>query len=354
MQNDLARAGRKLLYIIAFQVALSSSFGSTSYAQGGGGIDLTGTGGKHSISGRIYFPSGRRVDVRAKVKLASIQHREVTVLADQNGAFSFRSLAPGSYTVVIEGDEEYETASETVFVDGDGSSRRSGIRLPSTPRTYQVQIYLQPKRLTTVKKPGIISAEIAVVPEPARSLYQKAISHAQAGESEKAIEQLKQAISAYPGFALALNELGVQYLKAGQPAKAVELLYSAVKLNPDASTPRLNYGIALLETKRFPEAEAQLREAAKKNDGAATVHLYLGITLVSLRNYEEAEKELRRSIELGGNSVAPAHYYLGGIYWHKKQYKLAADELETYLRLSPNAANADRVRGTIKDLRSKS
>jgi regulator of sirC expression with transglutaminase-like and TPR domain len=36
-----------------------------------------------------------------------------------------------------------------------------------------------------------------------------------------------------------------------------------------------------------------------------------------------------------------------------RQYKRAADELETYLKLMPSAPDADRVRATIKRLRNK-
>ncbi|HKZ01849.1 MAG TPA: tetratricopeptide repeat protein [Pyrinomonadaceae bacterium] len=323
-------------------------------AQGSGGVDRLGTGGKHAITGRIYLPSGQRADVRAKVKLVSVQHAELTVLADLNGAFSFRSLAPGSYTVVVEGDDHYETATEPVFIDGALSNPRSGVVLPSIARAYQVQIYLQPKRLAPANKPGVISAELASVPESARKLYEKAMAMAQSGESQQAIEQLKQAVALYPGFVMALNELGVQYLKIAQPARAVEVLSSAVKLRADAFTPRLNYGVALLESKDFRAAEEQLREAIKRNDFSPTAHLYLGITLISLRDYDQAEKELVRAIRLGGTNIGLAHYYLGGLYWRKKEYKLAADELELFLRQSPNSPEAARVRQTIKELRSKS
>jgi len=76
--------------------------------------------------------------------------------------------------------------------------------------------------------------------------------------------------------------------------------------------------------------------------------------LAHLRHLEEAEKELKSAIELSGNHLGLAHYYLGGLYWQRRDYHRAADELETYLRLTPNAQDAERVRGTIKELRSKS
>jgi Tfp pilus assembly protein PilF len=324
-------------------------------AQGGGGIDVTGTGGRHSIQGRIYFPSGIRADVRAKVRLQSTQYSELVVLADINGTFGFKSLAPGSYTVVVEGGEAYETMREVVFIDSEGSNPRAGLRLPSTSRAYQVQIFLQPKR-TVTNKPGVVSAELAGVPEPARSLYEKGIVFAQAGEIDKAIEQLKQAVAHHPEFGLALNELGVQYLKAGSASKATDVLEKAVRLKPDAISHRLNYGIALLQSRKFADAETHLRQVVSSNGEFATAHLYLGMTLIHLLKYEEAEKELERALELAGSStqMAQAHYYLGGIYWRKKEYKLAADELETYLKQSPKAADAEKIKATIISLREKS
>jgi tetratricopeptide (TPR) repeat protein len=82
--------------------------------------------------------------------------------------------------------------------------------------------------------------------------------------------------------------------------------------------------------------------------------MYLGISLLQLRRYDEAEAELRRAATTGKNEVSMAHKYLGGLYWSKKEYKRAADELEKYLELSPKAPDAERVRGTVKELRGKS
>jgi tetratricopeptide (TPR) repeat protein len=81
--------------------------------------------------------------------------------------------------------------------------------------------------------------------------------------------------------------------------------------------------------------------------------MYLGVTLIDLRRYDEAEKEFVRALSLGGDSLSLPHYYLGGIYWQKRDYKRAADELEKYLKLSPKAPDAERTRAAIKELRGK-
>lgn len=333
----------------------------------GSGRDSIGTGGNHIIQGKVFYPSGRRADGTIQVKLQSYGAGEISTLADSSGSFTFSSLSPGNYTVVINAGDEYEIAHEGVQIDSDLTLPRSGVSLNSGTRRYTVMVTLQPKS-TIRAKASVVNAALAEVPENARTLYEKGLELAKAGDSLKAIDSLKTAISLYPNFPLALNELGVQYLKLGRANNAVEPLKSAVKLSPDAFTPKLNFGVALLETQQFAEAETQLREALKISS-VPTGHMYLGLTLAHLHNDDEAEKEFKAAIDLSGSQLGLAHYYLAGLYWRRgdglktnslskttasRLYHQAADELETYLRLTPNAPDAEKVRQTVKELRSKS
>jgi Tfp pilus assembly protein PilF len=333
---------------------LSLFAGAPLLAQGG--IDSTGTGGVHKIQGRIYFPSGRRSDVmQVQVALESTSSDRLKVIADLNGSFTFTNLSAGSYTVVIDAGQDYETAREYVVIEGAGVRGRnlSGAEMARTnvPRIFNVIITLRVK--PTAARAGVMDASLANVPKPATDAYQKALEAIQAGNRQQAVDLLKTALSYYPEFAIARNELGVQYLKLGMLDKAIEAFRAALALRPDDSTIRLNYGVALVEKKNFAEAEAELRQAMTKNPDLATGHLYLGLALVHLHRYDEAQPELERAIVLGKDSVSLAHYYLGGIFWRKHEYKLAADHLETYLKLVPLARDADQLRATIRDLRSK-
>jgi tetratricopeptide (TPR) repeat protein len=320
----------------------------------GNGRANTGTGGNHMIQGKIFFPSGRRADGTIQVKLTSLNSAEITAIADSSGSFTFAGLSPGNYTILVDAGNQYEIAREGVTIDSDPNLSRSGIILNSGSRRYTVMVTLQPKPdPKNNRKTGVINASLAEVPEEARALYQKASDLIKAGDTQKAIEDLKNAVSLYPKFPLALNELGVQYLKLGAAAKAVEPLKSASKLSPDAFTPHLNLGIALLECRQIAEAEAELREALKITS-TPTAHMYLGLTLLSARKFDEAEHELETAISTGGENLGQAHKYLGGLYWQKQDFRRAVDELETYLRLTPNAPDAEVVRGTIKELRAKS
>jgi TolA-binding protein len=310
------------------------SFHHPVQAQGVGSSrgDIGGTGGSRAIQGRIYLP-GARKDVRLKVELQTPESGSRRDVTDDDGSFSFNGLQPGNYVIVVEGNDEFETAVERVSLYRE-------VGMPTTI----IPIYLKPNRRIALKG----------VPQNAADLYLKGMDAVGKGNAKKAIELLTAAIAAHPKFPQALSELGQLYLKQNDVEKAVEVLSEAAKLIPDDFSTRLNYGFALMNKKQFEMAEVELREAVKKSPDAPIVHMYLGITLATLKQNEEAEKELLQAVSLpGGDGLAQAHRYLGGILWSKREYSKAADELEKYLKLSPNARDSERTREAIKELRSK-
>ena len=317
----------------------------------GSGRESTGNGGNHIIQGKIFFPSGRRAEGNIQIKLQAFGESEITTIADSSGSFTFTSLLPGNYTVVINAGDEYEIAREGVTIDSDLNLSRSGVSLNSGSRRYTVMVTLQVKASNHAKA-SVVNAALAEVPEQARALYEKALQFGKSGDSEKAIENLKAAISLFPKFPLALNELGVQYMTIGQAGKAVEPLRSASKLIPDAFSPKLNLGIALLETNQIPDAETQLRDALKITS-TPMAHMYLGLTLIKMKRFDEARVELETAISGGGGNLGQAHKFLGGIYWREDDCQRAVDEFEAYLKLMPSAPDGDRIRGTINELRAK-
>jgi tetratricopeptide (TPR) repeat protein len=325
-------------------------------AQGvGAGRDIADTGGNNVITGRLFYPTKPAGDIRVKVMLESNSSPTITTTTNADGVFKFSGVNAGYYTVVVDAGDQYEIVREQVNIEKS---------LNYSSGSAQVPIYLRPKGSGPAAKPGVMNAALAGVPKPAVDSYQKGLEFAQKGDSKKAAEQLSKAVELYPQFALALNELGVQYLRLGQPDKAAEALQSATKIMPDEFSPRLNYGIALLNQKKFVEAETELRQALKKNNDSPTAHMYLGIALLTtsrdektrqydMEKYAEAQKELETAVSTGKDEVAMAHRYLGGIYSGNKDYKRAADEIETYLKLSPKAPDAERLREVVKDLRKK-
>ena len=75
--------------------------------------------------------------------------------------------------------------------------------------------------------------------------------------------------------------------------------------------------------------------------------------MISTKRYPEAVPEFEAAVANGGENLALAHKYLGGLYDEYAKPQEAADELDKYLKLDPKAPDAEKIKGTIKELRSK-
>jgi len=305
-----------------------------------------GTGGRYMIQGTVIFPSGQRVDRPLKIRLSTPTRGDLITMTDTNGSFSFSRLTPGSYTIIIDADENYDAVTEQTNIIQVGRS------MGSTEEIIPVQIRLKRKAGDAIR-PEVVHADLVNVPKPAVDLYNTALKFAQDGKSKAAIDKLNDAIKAHPTFMLAFNELGVQYQKTGDLDKANEALQSALKISPTAFAPLVNHGIVLVRLKKYAEAEADLRVALKEDDKSAIAHFYLGRALAYLGQFDEAEKELNTAVTLGGEQMKEAHRYLGAIYHARGDNERAIAQLETYLRIAPKAEDANAVRDLIKELKKK-
>ncbi|HEX7957194.1 MAG TPA: tetratricopeptide repeat protein [Pyrinomonadaceae bacterium] len=295
--------------------------------------EVGGTGGARSIRGHVVSPLGRLPESRVRVTLTSANDGPRSTVVGEDGTFFFNNLTTGPYDLIIEAGKEFEVERESVFLSG-------------ATQTATVPVYL---RLKPESNPSL-----AGVPKSAVDLFVRAQEAARKGDQAKAEALLAVAVAQHPQFGLAHNELGLLSMRAGNVDRALEEYRLAAKALPEDPLVQLNYGTALAQKRDFAEAEKQLRRALKKLDKSAPGHMYLGVALIGLKNIDEAERELQQAAKLGGDQMGAAHKYLGGIYWARRDYRRAAEELETYLKLSPKAPDAEQVRGTIKELRGKS
>jgi Tfp pilus assembly protein PilF len=336
MRTNSPSGLRYLQLALIASLVIAANF--TVSAQGvtpGSSRGLSDGDGSNSIQGRVLFPPGQAVS-QAKVNLESVStFGSMSTATDQDGTFRFRGLRPGTYTVVVDAGSQYEKGREPLTIDQG-----------SAGRIAQVVVELH-------FKADASNPAFAGVPQNALSLYQKGTAAAQKGDNKAAAQFFSQAVDAYPSFAVALTDLAFQYMKLNQMDKAGETYEALLKLKPNDAVAHLNLGIVMFNKKKFEDAEMHLRKALELNNSGPTGHYYLGLTLISLKRYNEALPEFETTIANGGENLALAHKYLGGLYMSAHKNKEAADELEKYLKLDPKAPDADRIKGTIKDLRDK-
>jgi Tfp pilus assembly protein PilF len=316
-----------------------------------GGVDATGTGGLHTIQGRIYLPNGRTPDYSITVKLESYDSGGRSITSDRNGGFSFRNLAPGNYTVVVDAGENYLVAKEYFLIEPEVQGQN--VRVQPIPKVFTVPVYLQFKPNSPLKN-EVVNARFASIPKGALEQCQKGLELIRSGKTDEATKAFRDSIAIYPQFSVPHTELGKILLKAGRTEESISELSLALKFDPKDFDAKLNYGIALMSKREPVSAEKELRAAAEIDRSAVTPHYYLGVLYMQTNDLAGAQKEMETAKSLKGEKDFPlVHKYLGGIYWGQKQYKLAAEELEKYIQLAPNAKDADQTRKAIQDLKKQ-
>ncbi|MEN3326314.1 MAG: hypothetical protein V7638_1121 [Acidobacteriota bacterium] len=323
--------------ILTAALIVSSALGAKAQAPGSsrnGG--LPSGEGNIMLQGRIYFPSGQSASgrtIRVSLQSASAFGGGNTAVPDQDGVFRFNGLVPGDYTVMVDAGDEFERAQEPVGI------------YSGTSKVVQVTIQLKPKISSS-------NPLFAGVPANALKLYEKGMAAVKKNDSKAAVESLSAAVAAHPTFAVALSDLATQYVHLKQWDKAAETYDALIKLKPTDPAAHLNAGIVAFNQKKMEDSESHLRKAIELKSAGPSAHYYLGLIMISTKRYSEAVPEFEATIANGGENLALAHKYLGGLWMNAKPQE-AADELEKYLKLDPKTPDAEKIKGTIKELRSK-
>ena len=173
------------------------------------------------------------------------------------------------------------------------------------------------------------------------------------GKSKDAIPMLQKAIALDPKAAYLHNALAVAYRQEKDQPQALESFTRAATLAPNWSLPRFQIGLSYFVQNQFNQAADEFAKAVALDPSDSISRLMLVRARRGAQNYAQAEKDVQELLRANAN-YAPAHQELGLIYEAGKQYGKAADELETYVRLAPNAADSAAMRERARQNRQLS
>jgi len=272
--------------------------------------------------------------------------RIAQAITSTDGRYRFNRIISGTYYIVVKpSTSEYRTAVrrveliETTRVGSSTSSERVDIALEAMPRRSELSL-------------GIVFAQD--VPPKATARFDRALDKLAKKKTDEAITELNQALEIFPNYFMAALQLGLLYVEIEDYQKAIPPLVKAIEVNAKAGPAYLALGIATLNLGRADLALDALQRARPLEEKSFRVHFYLGLTFLELNRLDEAESALKLAYQLGGpQKAASANLYLASVYTKRNQNREAIEALESYLRDSPKAANAPRVRDTIANLKTK-
>lgn len=97
-----------------------------------------------------------------------------------------------------------------------------------------------------------------------------------------------------------------------------------------------------------------MRRAITLNQRSGNANLWLGMLLRQTDKLDEAETYLKQADQLAASKSSEAHWQLALLFNQLKRYKEAADELELFLKIQPDAKDIELIKKLIQRFRQQS
>jgi Tfp pilus assembly protein PilF len=293
------------------------------------------------ISGRIDPPRARVMVILDGAKSPFTS----STLTDSGGRFRFRDVAAGPYILrfFVPGLDEV-TQSVDVGPSLADASRRISLTIPFAGTVSSREAREAPHK---------VDLRVLRIPDSARRAYREAQVLLGKNDVEGAIKRLERAVEIEPGFAEAWNNLGTIAYHARRFSDAERYFRQALEQVPGAYPPAVNLGGVLLNLGRYLEALGYNRYAVQEQPGDTLANSQLGMNYLFLDRLDLALKYLKEAKRLDPGHFTYPQLHLADIYLRLNDRQAALRELEEFLKLHPDAPEAERVRGEVSRLRAE-
>jgi len=269
------------------------------------------------------------------------------VRTNASGRFSFVVSRQGNYNVRV-------LASGTNYLDATEPVELVNMTRTASDNVY-LDIYLKfDKRKVDSGVSGITEAVfVQEVPEEARKLYKSGVKSL-GDNDDKGFDEIERALKIFPDYYEALNTIGREYVQRKEYRKSLPYLIKSIDTNQRSFSSFYALAYACYQLNHRREALEAARAATILQPNSINAQLLYGTVLRIDGSYEKAEKTLLQAKSLNkNNSVAEIHWQLALLYNKLGRNQEAAVELETYLKILPNASNKEDIKNLIAKLRKE-
>ena len=168
-----------------------------------------------------------------------------------------------------------------------------------------------------------------------------------AGEAEKGLPHLREALRIRPDFAEAHNNLGVVLAGRGDLAAAAAEFVEATRVDPNYEAAKGNLSAVRARMASPDTSLAKYAAAVKAKPSDITAHNEFGAALAAKGRIDEAMEQFKEALRLDPNQP-DLHYNLGMMLDQKGDSSGAEKELEVALRINPSHAAAREALTAIR------
>lgn len=322
------------------------------------------------ISGKVMVDDGSVVTDPVAVQSTCKGRTHVEAYTDSKGRFSFeiKSLEQNSATADQASDSSQTTmgrASTETSRGGPDSDRlrdywRDCSLQPVLPGFTSTPVDLAQKLTSfgtsdvgtmvmhrSAQVQGLtISVTSAQASPKAKKEYDKGRELEKKEKWDAALASFQKAVEEYPNYAIAWFEMGRVQMQKNEIVAARESFHRATGADPKFVSP-------YHELAWLAERDQQWQEMVDESDKVLKLNpvdfpqdwLSNAVGNFQLQNVDAAEKSSRRGLEIDTRHQAPRlEYVLALVLAQKHDYTQALEHIKNYLRLAPNAADAETAK----------
>lgn len=258
------------------------------------------------------------------------------VHVSMTGNFDFRSVPAGEY--------QFRIIDRTGTVIHEQSEQLGG------KQDFVLLLIPDQKSEFSARNTVSFAALQHKTPSKAWDAFRAAQKAGNAGEIEKCIQRLYEALSIDPDFAEAHSDLAARYAKMGRIEEALQHAQAAFDLNSALPEAGCNFALLLVSLKRYPEAEVVARRLLNSPHYLPELHGVLAISLIGQRgNLDEALDHLRQAateIPFVTLLAARALAEIG-------KADLAVNQVKTYLQSSAHECERPELEAWVASVQSQ-
>jgi tetratricopeptide (TPR) repeat protein len=196
------------------------------------------------------------------------------------------------------------------------------------------------------------SATSAYAPKDARKAYEKGKEQNKKHKLEAAEKELRKAVTEYPKYAAAWYELGSVYHQQSKLPEAREAYQESTKADAKFITPYAQLARIAASEGKWEETAGFANQVIKLNPFFSPDLYFLnGVANLNLNKLQEAEENAREALKLDTGHKNPRTLALMGVILAQKaDYKGAAENLRTYLKVAPDSPDAGKIRDQLAQI----